>query len=104
MVLSFYKNASSVKIQEAVFEVRMKLKSFKYDVEFSICEKESITDIMNYLHTNSHAEEEELDERFSRLYNELFTEYDRSKCRNCCKMYKGTLEEQEIIRADRVWR
>lgn len=49
-----------------------------------------------------HAEEEDLDQRFLRLHNELFSEYDCSKCRNCCKMYKGTLEEQDILRAKKV--
>jgi Fe-S-cluster containining protein len=49
-----------------------------------------------------HAKEEELDQRFFRLHNELFAEYDCSKCRNCCKMYKGTLEEKDIMRAKKV--
>lgn len=47
----------------------------------------------------SHAEEEELDERFFRLHKELFGQYDCSKCRNCCKMYKGTLENKDIAMA-----
>lgn len=50
----------------------------------------------------SHAEEEELDERFLRLHNELFADYDCGKCRNCCKMYKATLEEQELMEAAKV--
>ncbi len=45
----------------------------------------------------SHAEEEELDERFFRLHKELFSQYDCSKCRNCCKMYQGTLENQDLV-------
>jgi Fe-S-cluster containining protein len=51
----------------------------------------------SYLKT--HAEKEELDERFLRLHNVLFAEHDCSECRNCCKMYKGTLEEQDVMRA-----
>lgn len=51
----------------------------------------------------SHAEEEELDERFIRLHNELFGQYDCSKCRNCCKMYKGTLENKDIAMAAKNW-
>jgi hypothetical protein len=39
----------------------------------------------------SHAEEEELDERFFRLHKELFAEYDCSKCRNCSKSIKLSL-------------
>lgn len=49
-----------------------------------------------------HAEEEELDKRFFRLHKELFAEYDCSKCRNCCKMYKATLDEQDIMRAAKM--
>jgi hypothetical protein len=45
----------------------------------------------------SHAEEEELDERFFRLHKELFGQYDCSKCRNCCKMYKGSMKDQDIV-------
>ena len=52
VVLSFYKHDSSVKVQEVVFTVRMKLKSFKYDIESSFCEKELMTDIMKFLHSN----------------------------------------------------
>lgn len=36
----------------------------------------------------SHAEEEELDEQFSRLHNELFAEYDCSICRTAVKCIK----------------
>ncbi len=39
----------------------------------------------------SHAEEEELDQQFLDLHNELFKDYDCSKCRNCCKMYHGSI-------------
>ncbi|HWT73217.1 MAG TPA: hypothetical protein VN258_00625 [Mobilitalea sp.] len=49
-----------------------------------------------------HAEEKDLDQRFLRLHNELFAEYDCSKCRNCCKMHKGILEEQDIKHAKKV--
>lgn len=43
-----------------------------------------------------HADEEELDAQFLRLYNELFADYDCGKCRNCCKMYKGSIPEEDI--------
>ena len=42
------------------------------------------------------AEEEELDAQFLRLHNEFFADYDCSKCRNCCKMYHGTIPEEDV--------
>lgn len=30
------------------------------------------------------------------MHNELFKEYDCSKCRNCCKEYTVSFEENEI--------
>lgn len=42
------------------------------------------------------ADDEELDEQFLRLHNELFADYDCNKCRNCCKMYKGSIPEEDI--------
>ena len=38
-----------------------------------------------------HADETELDKQFKRLHDELFSNYDCSRCRNCCKMYRGSL-------------
>ncbi len=43
-----------------------------------------------------HADGEELDAQFLRLHNELFADYDCSQCRNCCKMYKGSILEEDI--------
>ena len=43
-----------------------------------------------------HADVEELDSQFLHLHNELFADYDCSKCRNCCKMYKGSIPEEDI--------
>lgn len=43
-----------------------------------------------------HADDEELDQQFLRLHKELFADYDCSKCRNCCKMYKGSIPEEDI--------
>ena len=43
-----------------------------------------------------HADEEELDEQFLRLHKELFANYDCSKCRNCCKMYKGSIPKEDV--------
>lgn len=43
-----------------------------------------------------HADADELDEQFLRLHKELFAGYDCSKCRNCCKMYKGSIPAEDI--------
>ena len=43
-----------------------------------------------------HADEEELDKQFLRLHEELFSNYDCSRCRNCCKMYKGNIPKEDI--------
>ena len=45
-----------------------------------------------------HADEAELDKQFLRLHKELFADYDCSKCRNCCKMYKGSIPEEDVER------
>ena len=45
-----------------------------------------------------HADEKELDRQFLRLHKELFADYDCSKCRNCCKMYKGSIPVDDIDR------
>ena len=45
-----------------------------------------------------HADPEELDEKFFRLHQELFAEYDCSRCRNCCKQYSGLIPVSEIER------
>lgn len=45
-----------------------------------------------------HADEDELDRQFLRLHKELFSEYDCNKCRNCCKMYKGSIPAEDIDR------
>lgn len=44
----------------------------------------------------NHADEDELDEQFLYLHNELFAEYDCSLCRNCCKEYQASFEQEEI--------
>lgn len=46
----------------------------------------------------AHADEEELDRQFLQLHKELFEGYDCSECRNCCKMYKGSIPEEDIER------
>lgn len=43
-----------------------------------------------------HVNAEELDKKFLKLHEELFAEYDCSKCRNCCKMYKGSIPQEDI--------
>lgn len=45
-----------------------------------------------------HANKDKLDRQFLRLHKELFADYDCSKCRNCCKMYKGSIPAEDIDR------
>lgn len=45
-----------------------------------------------------HANEEELDRQFLQLHEELFADYDCSKCRNCCKLYKGSIPAEDVER------
>ena len=42
------------------------------------------------------ADDKELDEQFHRLHKELFAGYDCSRCRNCCKMYQGSIPEEDL--------
>ena len=44
----------------------------------------------------NHADDEELDQQFLALHNELFDGYDCSLCANCCRAYSTALEEDEI--------
>lgn len=44
----------------------------------------------------AHADEEELDQQFLSLHKELFASYDCSKCRNCCRAYDVSLENEEV--------
>ncbi len=48
------------------------------------------------IYLKGHVDEDELDRQFLRLHKELFADYDCSKCRNCCKMYKGSIPEEDI--------
>lgn len=41
-------------------------------------------------------DESDLDARFLRLHNNLFADYDCSKCRNCCKLLSATIAEWDI--------
>ena len=43
-----------------------------------------------------HADEKKLDKQFLELHNELFSDYDCSKCRNCCRLYKGSIPTEDI--------
>ncbi|MBS4967476.1 MAG: hypothetical protein KHZ73_01235 [Lachnospiraceae bacterium] len=45
-----------------------------------------------------HADEEELDQQFQQLHKELFGQYDCNRCRNCCKMYHGSVPAEDIQR------
>ena len=42
------------------------------------------------------ADPDELDKQFLDLHNELFSVYNCSLCRNCCKEYAGVLKEDEV--------
>lgn len=42
------------------------------------------------------ASEKELDAQFLRLHNELFADYDCNSCRNCCKLYHGSIPARDI--------
>lgn len=42
------------------------------------------------------ADEAVLDEQFKKLHEELFANYDCSRCRNCCKMYRGNIPEEDL--------
>lgn len=44
----------------------------------------------------SHADADELDRQFLVLHKDLFADYDCSKCRNCCKMYKGSIPMEDV--------
>ena len=44
------------------------------------------------------ADDKALDEQFHRLHKELFSGYDCSRCRNCCKMYHGQIPEKDLDR------
>lgn len=46
-----------------------------------------------------HANEDELDEKFLQLHNELFLNYNCKLCRNCCKEYSTNFDEEEIEEA-----
>ena len=45
-----------------------------------------------------HADPDKLDEQFYCLHQELFSAYDCSRCRNCCKQYSGLIPAGEIER------
>lgn len=42
------------------------------------------------------ADEQELDRQFQQLHAELFDGYDCSRCRNCCKMYYGSIRQEDL--------
>ena len=71
----------------------MMIEPLKIEEEFEKVEHQNFA-FRTYL--KNHADSDELDEQFKRLHNELFKDYDCSKCRNCCKVYSITFEETEI--------
>lgn len=58
-------------------------------------EKENI-EFRTYLKCN--ADGKELDQQFAELHEELFSNYDCNRCRNCCKMYYGAIPEEDIAK------
>jgi len=48
------------------------------------------------VYLKNHADIDELDKQFLKLHNELFVNYDCSKCRNCCVEYSVSFEKQEL--------
>ena len=67
-----------------------------------VAETAKKNEVQNYkfrVYLKNHAVEEELDKQFLKLHNELFAGYDCTKCRNCCRMYRGQFENDEIERA-----
>lgn len=44
------------------------------------------------------ADPDDLDLRFKRLHEEIFADYDCSRCRNCCKEYHGLIPKKDIER------
>lgn len=42
------------------------------------------------------ANPDKLDQQFAELHKELFSQYDCSQCRNCCRAYSVALEEEEV--------
>lgn len=55
--------------------------------------------IQDRIYLKGNADQKELDERFHRLYRELFVGYDCSRCRNCCKMNHGSIPENDVPRS-----
>ena len=46
----------------------------------------------------THVDPDELDKQFLELHNELFADYDCSRCRNCCKEYHGSIPVEDVER------
>ncbi len=44
----------------------------------------------------THADEAELDAQFLRLHQELFASYDCNRCRNCCKLFHGSIPSEDL--------
>lgn len=64
-----------------------------------VCEAFNRVEEENYAfrtYLKNHADEDKLDKQFLELHNELFSDYDCNKCRNCCKEYSASFEEHEL--------
>lgn len=46
----------------------------------------------------NHADEDELDAYFQKWHVALFADFDCSKCRNCCTMYRGSIPREDVAR------
>ena len=45
------------------------------------------------------ADPADLDKRFRNLHEQLFADYDCSKCRNCCSSYHSSFADEELYAA-----
>lgn len=66
------------------------------DKVFEIAKKKEKQNYKFRTYLKNHAGENELDNQFLTLHNEMFPNYDCSKCRNCCKMYSAEIPESDL--------
>lgn len=66
------------------------------DKVFEIAKKKEKQNYKFRTYLKNHADENELDNQFLTLHNEMFPNYDCSKCRNCCKMYSAEIPESDL--------
>ncbi len=61
-------------------------------------EKRAEENLMFRRFLKMNADEKELDKQFKRLHQEIFPQYDCTKCRNCCKEYEIEIPEKDLER------